>query len=176
MLRDNATCQLLCRTSVPPEDAKFINERIREDYALNWLVDGLPAAEMKVDVKTGELFFDMGFNLGDDEGEFSEMPALNNHYDVVLQFVVLLASSQCVTSDRTCLQISLAQSWRVPHRWCFSLALEVSVILLSMAIYRPQASVVAVTNLVRRIVLRPVRWRNLYSARTASPPSDIHIV
>lgn len=86
MLQNN-TCQLLCRTEVPAEDAAFINERIREDYALNWLVDGLPAAEMKQDTKTQELFFDIGFNLGNDEGQFAEMPALNNHYDIVLEFV-----------------------------------------------------------------------------------------
>lgn len=69
------------------EDAKFINDRIKEDYALNWLVDGLPAAEAKVDVKTGDLFYDMGFNLGDDEGERAETPALNNHYEIVLRYL-----------------------------------------------------------------------------------------
>ena len=84
MLR-NDTCQTLCRATIPAEDAKFINDRIREDYALNWLVDGLPAAEMKADSKTGDLFFDMGFNLGNDEGPFAKTPALNNHYDIVLK-------------------------------------------------------------------------------------------
>lgn len=64
MLRDNNTCRTLCTVSdVTGEDARFINDRIREDYALNWLVDGLPAAEMKIDLKTGGIFFDMGFNL-----------------------------------------------------------------------------------------------------------------
>ncbi|KAJ3528668.1 hypothetical protein NM688_g7964 [Phlebia brevispora] len=86
MLQDNETCQLLCRQEVPADDAKFINERIREDYALNWLVDGLPAAEMKEDMKTHERFFDIGFNLGEDEGDYAEMPALNNHYDIVLEY------------------------------------------------------------------------------------------
>ncbi|TFY72210.1 hypothetical protein EVG20_g787 [Dentipellis fragilis] len=86
MLQNNGTCQSLCITSVPGEDAKFINERILEDYALNWLVDGLPAAEMKVDMKTGDLFFDMGFNLGNDEPPYDEQPALNNHYDIVLRY------------------------------------------------------------------------------------------
>ena len=88
MLLDNNTCQTLCRAEVPAEDAKFINERIREDYALNWLIDGLPAAEMKNDTRTGELFFDMGFNLGIDEGDYAEVPALNNHYDVVLKSAI----------------------------------------------------------------------------------------
>jgi len=86
MLQDDNTCQTLCRQEVPVEDAKFINERIREDYAINWLIDGLPAAEMKRDLKTDELFFDMGFNLGDDEDQYADMPALNNHYDIVLEY------------------------------------------------------------------------------------------
>lgn len=89
MLEDNATCQTLCHGSVQAEDAKFINDRIREDYALNWLIDGLPAAELKYDPKTNDLFFDMGFNLGNDEGEFAETPALNNHYDIVLKLALL---------------------------------------------------------------------------------------
>ena len=87
MLEDNTTCRTLCMQDIPAEDAKFINERIKEDYALNWLVDGLPAAEMKVDTKTGDIFYDMGFNLGDDEGEFAEHPALNNHYEIVFKRV-----------------------------------------------------------------------------------------
>jgi transmembrane 9 superfamily member 2/4 len=87
MLQGNSTCRTLCRSQVPPEDAKFINERIEEDYAINWLIDGLPAAELKRDNKTGDVFFDMGFNLGDDEGEYAATPALNNHYDIVLESV-----------------------------------------------------------------------------------------
>ena len=82
---ENAQCKTLCRATVPPEDAKFINDRIREDQAINWLVDGLPAAELKKDEKTNETFYDMGFSLGNDEGEYADMPALNNHYDIILQ-------------------------------------------------------------------------------------------
>jgi transmembrane 9 superfamily protein 2/4 len=85
MLEKNTTCQTLCTATIPGEDAKFINDRIKEDYALNWLIDGLPAAEMKVDLRTGDLFFDMGFNLGNDDEPFHEQPALNNHYDIVLR-------------------------------------------------------------------------------------------
>jgi transmembrane 9 superfamily member 2/4 len=87
MLQDNATCKALCETTVPAEDAQFINERIREEYALNWLIDGLPAAEMKVDTKSGDIFYDMGFSLGNDEGLNAERPLLNNHYDIVLRYV-----------------------------------------------------------------------------------------
>ncbi|KAH7914111.1 hypothetical protein BJ138DRAFT_1144427 [Hygrophoropsis aurantiaca] len=85
MLQDNGTCKTLCtQPDITPEDAKFINDRIREDYAFNWLVDGLPAAESKKDQKTGDLFFDMGFNLGNDDNE--ETPFLYNHYEVVLRY------------------------------------------------------------------------------------------
>ncbi|PIL36112.1 transporter [Ganoderma sinense ZZ0214-1] len=86
MLEDNTTCRVLCTATVPSQDAKFYNDRIREDYAINWLIDGLPAAEMKEDKKTGELFFEQGFNLGYDEGEFVEQPAVHNHYDIVLRY------------------------------------------------------------------------------------------
>lgn len=87
MLEDDSVCKKLCTvTDISPEDSKFINERIREDYALNWLVDGLPAAEKKVDNNTGDVFYDMGFNLGVDDGEFYAKPALNNHYEIVLEY------------------------------------------------------------------------------------------
>ncbi|KAL0955960.1 hypothetical protein HGRIS_002142 [Hohenbuehelia grisea] len=84
----NTSCQSLCTVEVPPPAAHFINSRIREDYALNWLIDGLPAAEMKVDVRTGELFYDMGFNLGNDDGPRREKPAIHNHYEIVLRYHV----------------------------------------------------------------------------------------
>ena len=82
----NESCVSICTADVPAVDAKFVNDRIREDYALNWLVDGLPAAEMKQDERSGEIFYDMGFNLGDDEKEeFKVNPALFNHYDILLR-------------------------------------------------------------------------------------------
>lgn len=86
MLADNNTCKTLCTTpSISAEDSLFINDRIREDYALNWLVDGLPAAEMKMDTRTKEIFYDMGFNLGIDDGEFEDKPAIHNHYEIVFK-------------------------------------------------------------------------------------------
>ena len=91
MLEDDSTCRELCTVDVSPEGAKFINDRIKEDYALNWLIDGLPAAERKIDAKTEEVFYDIGFNLGnDEEEEFMEIPALNNHYDIILRYSSIL--------------------------------------------------------------------------------------
>ena len=85
-MMENSTCQSLCRSNVPREDAVFINDRIREDYGLNFVIDGLPSAELKRDIKTGEIFNDaQGFNLGDDE-TVPDRPALNNHYDIFIQY------------------------------------------------------------------------------------------
>lgn len=87
MLKENGTCRTLCLVSgVTAAEAKFINDRIREDYAINWLIDGLPAAEMKLDVRSKEVFFDMGFNLGDNEGKRQNLPAMNNHYEITLRY------------------------------------------------------------------------------------------
>ena len=94
MLEDGGVCKKLCTMiDIPSEDSKFINERIREDYALNWLVDGLPAAEKKVDNKTGDVFYDMGFNLGNDDGELYANPALNNHYEILLEYHIPVSGS-----------------------------------------------------------------------------------
>jgi len=85
---ENQTCSLLCKATVPAEDGKFINERIREDYDVNWLVDGLPAAEMKQDAKSGQVFYDMGFELGNaNEIRYPTMPAFNNHLEILLKYV-----------------------------------------------------------------------------------------
>ena len=91
MLQENDVCRTLCVVpDVSGEEAKFINDRIHEDYAINWLIDGLPAAEMKIDTRNRELFFDMGFNLGDNEGKYQNSPTLNNHYEIVLRSAVYI--------------------------------------------------------------------------------------
>jgi transmembrane 9 superfamily member 2/4 len=83
----NSSCLKLCDAEVPPEDAIFINDRIREDQAINWLVDGLPAAELKKDEKSDTIFYDIGFELGDDgdDERFPETPVLHNHYDILIE-------------------------------------------------------------------------------------------
>jgi len=83
----NETCKTLCKSIVPPEDATFINERIREDQVINWLVDGLPAGERKEDEKTGDMFYDIGFNLGNNEDiKYQQVPAIHNHYDILINY------------------------------------------------------------------------------------------
>jgi len=84
-MMENTSCQTLCKSTVPKEDGKFINDRIKEDYGLNLIIDGLPSSEMRKDIKTGEVFLDaQGFALGGHEVETS--PMLNNHYDIYIQY------------------------------------------------------------------------------------------
>ncbi|CAG8766925.1 21324_t:CDS:2, partial [Racocetra persica] len=85
MLQQNGTCQYLCNVTVPSEDAAFINARIRENYAINWLIDGLPAASKKLDVKAKTIFNSIGFELGDSMASFIN-PPLHNHYDIEIQY------------------------------------------------------------------------------------------
>lgn len=83
---ENKTCVPLCKASVPQLDAVFINARIRENYGLNFIIDGLPSSEQKRDTKTGETFLDaQGFSLGD-ATEDVHHPVLNNHYDIYIQY------------------------------------------------------------------------------------------
>ncbi|ORX38000.1 hypothetical protein BD324DRAFT_650538 [Kockovaella imperatae] len=84
----NTSCNTLCRSHVPKDDAKFINDRIKEDYGVNFIIDGLPSSEMRQDVKTGEIFLDaQGFNLGKADPQTQQV-ALNNHYDIWIQYHV----------------------------------------------------------------------------------------
>lgn len=79
---ENSTCNALCKSVIPPEDAKFINKAIKDEYGINLMVDGLPGAEMRSDSNSGEVFYDAGgFPLGDPSVLDSDgLPVLNNHY------------------------------------------------------------------------------------------------
>lgn len=88
----NVTCAHLCTTTLSPDSTSFLAERIEESYAQNWLVDGLPAAEMKEDERTRELFYSAGFGLGQilDDGQKAnddgpKRVAVNNHFDIYLE-------------------------------------------------------------------------------------------
>jgi transmembrane 9 superfamily protein 2/4 len=89
---ENSTCNILCQSQVPGpvdgvSDGQFINEKITESYSMNWLIDGLPAARIRIDPQSGERFYSVGFELGavDNAGT----PMLNTHYDIVVEYHVL---------------------------------------------------------------------------------------
>lgn len=80
----NETCQAVCNEVVFKDaDAKFVNRRIQQDYIVNWLIDGLPAAQAYRDPNTDSEFYQPGFVLGD---VVNDRPQLNNHYDIWIDY------------------------------------------------------------------------------------------
>lgn len=74
----------MCTSSpIPKPDVDFINECIKNEYAINWVVDGLPAAHLSKDERTNEEYYSIGFALGSHE---NNKPALNNHYDITIDY------------------------------------------------------------------------------------------
>ncbi|KAL2913917.1 Transmembrane 9 superfamily member 2 [Polyrhizophydium stewartii] len=78
----NTTCQQQCQTTIPANDAKFINAAILDKYMLNWFVDGLPAAT-KIREET-EFYSIIGFPLGQITSEGK--PVFNNHFDIFVSY------------------------------------------------------------------------------------------
>ncbi|MBW0517342.1 hypothetical protein O181_057057 [Austropuccinia psidii MF-1] len=84
-MKVNETCKKLCDSVIPAVDAPFVNSAIKDHYALNWLIDGLPAAELKRDDASGQTFYSIGFSLGQAQ---ESAPTLNNHYNLFLEYHV----------------------------------------------------------------------------------------
>ncbi|KAH8727883.1 endosomal P24A protein-like protein [Phaeosphaeriaceae sp. PMI808] len=79
----NESCKSLCEATYEPKDAEFVNQRVYMGYDLNWLIDGLPAAQLLKDPNTEQPFYSPGFALGLVE---DDSPVLNNHYDIVIDY------------------------------------------------------------------------------------------
>lgn len=85
----NVSCRHLCTSYLDKTSSAFLAERIAESYSQNWLVDGLPAAEMKQDEVTKELFYSAGFALGSQASpgeDGNERVQINNHFDIFLEY------------------------------------------------------------------------------------------
>ena len=80
----NETCKALCEEKkFGQRSAKFVNKRIWQGYNINWLIDGLPAAERRTDSETNTEFYSPGFALGIiEEGR----PRFHNHYDITIDY------------------------------------------------------------------------------------------
>lgn len=88
-LLQDEQCVQTCTTEVPPEDAQFINAMIEDQYAVNWMVDGLPVATKKIADRTKEVFYAIGFPLGqlyDEQNVMYNPPAMNNHHDIYIEY------------------------------------------------------------------------------------------
>ncbi|KAF9890117.1 hypothetical protein FE257_006278 [Aspergillus nanangensis] len=81
----NETCKAICsEVKFDPRSAKFTNRRIAQAYNINWLVDGLPGAQVDVESVTEAKFYNPGFALGslDESGQ----SLLNNHFDILIEY------------------------------------------------------------------------------------------
>jgi transmembrane 9 superfamily member 2/4 len=84
-MAQNETCKALCDTQTfDSASAQFVNRKIWQGYDVNWLVDGLPAAQLLQDPLTQELFRSPGFPLG--EFDKNGQTLLNNHWDIVIDY------------------------------------------------------------------------------------------
>ena len=84
-MKEDEACKLVCsgKHVFDQRSAKFVNKRIQQNFNLNWLVDGLPAAQLSTDDATGTEFYSPGFALGRMEGD---QPRLHNHYDLIIEY------------------------------------------------------------------------------------------
>ena len=79
-------CKAVCEPKFKYDKlkAKFINQKIRQSYNFNWLIDGLPAGQPYTDPSNDSNFTMRGFPLGKISAEMK--PALNNHFDIVVDY------------------------------------------------------------------------------------------
>ncbi|EMR64167.1 hypothetical protein MGN70_003128 [Eutypa lata] len=88
-MAQNETCKQLCETAYDRSSAHFVNKRILKGYALNWLVDGLPAGQQIIDELTQSTFYSPGFAIGSTSGSENDPEPqvfFNNHYDILVEY------------------------------------------------------------------------------------------
>jgi transmembrane 9 superfamily member 2/4 len=84
----NETCKRLCETTYDKTSAHFVNKRIAQGYALNWLVDGLPAGQ-QIEERSGASYYSPGFQVGEVESSGPDarpVTVFHNHYDIGIQY------------------------------------------------------------------------------------------
>lgn len=84
-MTEAVSCKQLCVAPVTKDQAKFINARIRENYNINWLVDGLPAGHVRAGREANTEVYSIGFPLGSDV-EARKVPKLHNHYEISIDY------------------------------------------------------------------------------------------
>lgn len=88
MLTDH-DCKVWCSSKIPGDDASFINDRIKESYKINWMIDNLPATQRTEDRPDGSAAYSVGFFLGgimESEVDGTLMPHINNHYEIEISY------------------------------------------------------------------------------------------
>ncbi|PGG96009.1 hypothetical protein AJ79_09776 [Helicocarpus griseus UAMH5409] len=84
-MANNETCKPLCGgQTFDAKSSKFVKRLIWQQYNINWLIDGLPAAQVNIDQQSETEFYSPGFLMGsvDDDGQ----AVLNNHYNIMIDY------------------------------------------------------------------------------------------
>eukprot|EP00927_Polykrikos_kofoidii_P007562 TRINITY_DN1310_c0_g2_i2.p1 TRINITY_DN1310_c0_g2~~TRINITY_DN1310_c0_g2_i2.p1 ORF type:complete len:635 (-),score=64.20 TRINITY_DN1310_c0_g2_i2:41-1921(-) len=79
----NSTCQLLCVQNLSNQNKKKLSNLILDDYKINWLIDGLPAATLSTSPRKESRSLDDGFPVGVAE---NKNYFLNNHVVLYLLY------------------------------------------------------------------------------------------
>ncbi|KAJ3276393.1 hypothetical protein HDV01_005016 [Terramyces sp. JEL0728] len=80
---ENQTCKTICKSQVSATSVDFLMKRIDEAYLVNWVIDGLPAAQLYKDESTSEFFYYPGLPLGYVDGD---QTMLHNHYVIHVHY------------------------------------------------------------------------------------------
>lgn len=82
-MRKDETCKAACQEATfDSRSATFTNQKIGQGYNINWLVDGLPAAQQNLGNEPQA--YSPGFALG--ELDEAERPVLHNHFDILVDY------------------------------------------------------------------------------------------
>lgn len=82
-MKTNESCKTLCVEKFDQKSSHFVNRRIAQGFALNWLVDSLPAGQLFEDETTDTKVYSPGFALGRNDEKNMH---LNNHYDIWIDY------------------------------------------------------------------------------------------
>jgi transmembrane 9 superfamily protein 2/4 len=86
-------CKILCEQELTQDRAKFLIQRINEEYRVNWILDNLPSATKKQisdGTGTSKFMYEPGFQLGvkgkNIPGADAAAVYLNNHVDIHVEY------------------------------------------------------------------------------------------
>ncbi|GAA5853338.1 hypothetical protein JCM9279_003364 [Rhodotorula babjevae] len=94
-VKHNSTCNVMCTSTLGPKQLEFLPTLIGS-HAHHWLVDGLPAAEMRR-TADGEVFLSPGFPVGNavsaptplnQKTKQAPTPSfhVNNHFNIIVEY------------------------------------------------------------------------------------------
>ena len=110
-MKTNESCKTLCVEKFDQKSSHFVNRRIAQGFALNWLVDSLPAGQLFEDETTDTKVYSPGFALGRNDEKNMH---LNNHYDIWIDYhevsedkfrvvgVIVQPDSRTTQTDESC--------------------------------------------------------------------------